>query len=142
MIREIEELLQYWGEQSARLGQGGGLGSQMGTIMQWMGGAPRGVPGSRVLGNGAGLDPLAHEVDAALAAVERSGKAGAALWTLARLRYCVTPTPTVREQMQALEITEGATRTYHDRVHTLHVQVRDALQGRVEARRTMTVRRA
>ncbi|SED11831.1 hypothetical protein SAMN05216178_6306 [Pseudomonas saponiphila] len=141
MIGEIEELLEYWGEQQRRLGLGGGLASQMGTIMQWKGGAPRGVPGTREPLNGAGLDPLAHEVDAALATIERSSATGMAMYRLAELRYFTTPTPTVREQMQLLEISEGATQTYYDRVHSLHGRLQRELKARLLARRRVTVRR-
>lgn len=141
MISAIEELLEYWGERSRQCGLGGGLSSQMGTIMEWKGGAPRGTPGSKIPGGGAGLDPLAHEVDAALASIERDGKVGGALFKLARLRYRVIPTPSVREQMRALNITEGALRTYHDRVHALHVRLEQVLIVRLALRKNKTARR-
>lgn len=35
MIKEIEALMVHWGEQMRERGQGGGLGSQMGAIIEW-----------------------------------------------------------------------------------------------------------
>ena len=34
MIEEIEELMKHWGHQCCRVGDGGGLGSPMATIME------------------------------------------------------------------------------------------------------------
>lgn len=120
MIKEIEALMVHWGEQTRERGQGGGLGSQMGAIIEWGGAPPRGTPGSRVLGGaGCGIDHVASEVQAAVAELERSGRAPLA--RLARDRYCNLTT--VREQMKAVGIAEGADRTYRNWVARLHQQV-------------------
>ncbi|WP_440088470.1 hypothetical protein [Pseudomonas fragariae (ex Marin et al. 2024)] len=120
MIKEIEALMVHWGEQTRERGQGGGLGSQMGAIIEWGGAPPRGTPGSRVLGGaGCGIDHVASEVQAAVAELERSGRAPLA--RLARDRYCNLTT--VREQMRAVGIVEGADRTYRNWVARLHQQV-------------------
>ncbi|RMT80500.1 hypothetical protein [Pseudomonas viridiflava] len=120
MIKEIEALMVHWGEQTRERGQGGGLGSQMGAIIEWGGAPPRGTPGSRVLGGaGCGIDHVASEVQAAVAELERSGRAPLA--RLARDRYCNLTT--VREQMRAVGIAEGADRTYRNWVARLHQQV-------------------
>ena len=67
-LQMVEGLMQHWGEQRALLGHQAGLGSQMGSIMEWKGAAPRGgVAGARVLIGGAGLDHSAAEIDAPVA---------------------------------------------------------------------------
>ncbi|MEE4995994.1 hypothetical protein V2K22_04480 [Pseudomonas alliivorans] len=120
MIKEIEALMVHWGEQMRERGQGGGLGSQMGAIIEWGGAPPRGTPGSRVLGGaGCGIDHIASEIGAAVAELERSGRAPLA--RLARERYCAMAT--VRDQMKAVGIAEGADRTYRNWVDRLHQQV-------------------
>ncbi|RMV84754.1 hypothetical protein [Pseudomonas amygdali] len=120
MIKEIEALMVHWGEQMRERGQGGGLGSQMGAIIEWGGAPPRGTPGSRVLGGaGCGIDHIASEVQAAVAELERSGRAPLA--RLALERYCAMAT--VRDQMKAVGIAEGADRTYRNWVDRLHQQV-------------------
>ncbi|GFZ69498.1 hypothetical protein GSU75_03479 [Pseudomonas savastanoi pv. phaseolicola] len=120
MIKEIEALMVHWGEQMRERGQGGGLGSQMGAIIEWGGAPPRGTPGSRVLGGaGGGIDHIASEVQAAVAELERSGRAPLA--RLALERYCAMTT--IREQMKAVGIAEGADRTYRNWVDRLHQQV-------------------
>ncbi|MCA5967401.1 hypothetical protein [Pseudomonas sp. P129] len=120
MIKEIEALMVHWGEQMRERGQGGGLGSQMGAIIEWGGAPPRGTPGSRILGGaGCGIDHIASEVQAAVAELERSGRAPLA--RLALERYCAMAT--VRDQMKAVGIAEGADRTYRNWVDRLHQQV-------------------
>ncbi|UQW75673.1 hypothetical protein [Pseudomonas avellanae] len=120
MIKEIEALMVHWGEQMRERGQGGGLGSQMGAIIEWGGAPPRGTPGSRILGGaGCGIDHIASEVQAAVAELDRSGRAPLA--RLALERYCVMAT--VRDQMKAVGIAEGADRTYRNWVDRLHQQV-------------------
>jgi len=120
MIREIDELMVHWGEQSRRFGLGGGLGSQMGSIIEWGGAPPRGTPGSRILdGAGIGMDMIAAEVEAAVAELKRKGFDG--LEKLAVYRYCALAS--VREQMRVVGIPEGADRTYRNWVHRLHQQV-------------------
>lgn len=127
MIKEIEALMVHWGEQTRERGQDGGLGSQMGAIIEWGGAPPRGTPGSRVLGGaGCGIDHVASEVQAAVAELERSGRAPLA--RLARDRYCNLAT--VREQMRAVGIAEGADRTYRNWVGRLHQEVRHILMTR------------
>ncbi len=140
MMEEMEVLLQHWGDKCRACGSAGGLSSPMGSIMQWGGCAPRGTPGSRIPGAGAGPDGLALEVDAALHDIERQGKQGANFRRLAVLRYLSDPVPTVREQMRLLAITEGAERTYYDRVHRLHLRLLQALMTRAKARGHVTVR--
>lgn len=120
MIKEIEGFMVHWGEQKRQLGQGGGLGSQMGAIIEWGGAPPRGTPGSRILGgNGSGMDHIAAEIDAAVAELERTGRMPLA--QLAKYRYCAQAT--VREQMRVVGIAEGADRTYRNWVDRLHQQV-------------------
>ncbi|WP_439870914.1 hypothetical protein [Pseudomonas syringae] len=115
MIKEIETLMVHWGEQMRERGQGGGLGSQMGAIIEW-----GGAPGSRMLGGaGCGIDHIASEVQAAVAELERSGRAPLARLALERY-YAMT---TIREQMKAVGIAEGADRTYRNWVDRLHQQV-------------------
>lgn len=139
-LRLVGELMQHWGEQSSRLGLGSSLGSQMGTIMEWKGAAPRGgSSGSRILVAGAGLDHSAAEVDAAVAELERRDKRGATLAKLARLRY-VHGAP-VREQMREVGLAEGADRTYRNWVKALHLQVFGILGARAGRVRQGTVRR-
>ncbi len=41
-LRLIGELMKHWGERRAQLGLEASLGSQMGSIMEWKGAAPRG----------------------------------------------------------------------------------------------------
>ncbi|MGV8860170.1 MAG: hypothetical protein ACOH2O_01265 [Pseudomonas sp.] len=120
MIREIEELMVHWGVQSREFGLGGGLGSQMGSIIEWGGAPPRGTPGSRILdGAGIGMDVIATEIDAAVAELERKGYGELAV--LAIHRYCHLAS--VREQMRVVGIAEGADRTYRNWVQRLHQQV-------------------
>nr|WP_245227573.1 MULTISPECIES: hypothetical protein [unclassified Pseudomonas] len=110
----------HWGEQMRERGQGCGLGSQMGAIIEWGGAPPRGTPGSRILGGaGCGIDHIASEVQAAVAELDRSGRAPLA--RLAIERYCVMAT--VRDQMKAVGIAEDADRTYRNWVDRLHQQV-------------------
>jgi hypothetical protein len=121
MIKEIEELMMHWGEQRNRYGLVAGIGSQMGSIMQWKGCAPRGVPGSRIIAGGTGMDHVASEIEAAVAKLDRDGPKGQALAKLARCRY-LHQVP-VREQMREVGIPEGADRTYRNWVARLHQQV-------------------
>lgn len=125
MIKEIDELMVHWGEQRRRFGLGAGIGSQMGTIMDWKGCAPRGTPGSRPVTGGAGMDPVASEIDAAVAQLDRDGKKGQALAKLARWRYLHQVS--IREQMRQAGIPEGADRTYRNWMGRLHQQVLETL---------------
>nr|WP_247719419.1 hypothetical protein [Pseudomonas syringae] len=121
----------HWGEQTRERGQGGGLGSQMGAIIEWGGAPPRGTPGSRVLrGAGCGMDHIANEIGAAVAELERSGRASLAL--LALERYCALST--VREQMRMVGIAEGADRTYRNWIGRLHHDVAQILTLRNKSR--------
>lgn len=132
MIKEIEALMVHWGEQTRERGQGGGLGSQMGAIIEWGGAPPRGTPGSRIPGSaGYGMDHIASEVGAAVAELERSGQAPLA--RLARDRYCTQTT--VREQMRTVGIAEGADRTYRNWIARLHRHVLEILFLRVRSNR-------
>ncbi|MGP6423900.1 hypothetical protein [Pseudomonas pharyngis] len=125
MIEEIEELMQHWGNQFNQVGEGGGLGSPMATIIEWGGSAPRGTPGSRdlMMAAGGGMDHAAMEVAAALAQLERQSEKGALLVTLARNRYLPRPALSVRSQLPYLGLGEDADRTYRNWVHALHQQV-------------------
>lgn len=140
MIEEVEALLQHWGDKCRACGSVGGLSSPMGSIMQWGGCVPRGMPGSRIPGAGAGPDGLALEIDAALFDIERQGKQGVKFRQLAELRYLSDPITTMRAQMRAVGITEGADRTYYDLVHRLHLRLMQALIARAKARGQLTVR--
>ncbi|MDU9391555.1 hypothetical protein [Pseudomonas sp. zfem002] len=139
-LRLVGELMQHWGEQRAKLGLGSSMGSQMGTIMEWKGAAPRGgSSGSRILVAGAGLDHSAAEVEAAVAELSRRDKRGAVLAELARLRYLYGVT--VREQMREVGLAEGADRTYRNWVKALHLQVFAILSARAGRVRQQTARR-
>lgn len=139
MLKDVDSLLQHWGEQRNRLGLGAGLGSQMGSIMEWKGTAPRGTPGTRILVGGAGLDHIAAEVDAALAELDRRDARGKVLARLALFRYLHAVS--IREQMQEVGLLEGAERTYWNWVKALHLQVMRILMVRAGPERIHTVRR-
>jgi len=131
MIKEIEDLMRHWGEQFARYGLGAGIGSQMGTIMEWKGSAPRGTPGSRDISGGTGMDYIAGEVDAAVAKLERGSDKEKALAVLAIQRYLYQTS--IREQMRAVGLAEGSDRTYRNRVTRLHQHVMIILADRSSA---------
>ncbi|MDD1978992.1 hypothetical protein [Pseudomonas tussilaginis] len=139
-MKDVDRLMRHWAEQRAQLGLQAGLGSQMGSIMEWKGAAPRGgASGSRILLGGAGLDHAAAEVDAAVAELERRDKRGEVLATLARFRYLHNAT--IREQMRVVGLAEDAERTYWNWVKALHLQVIRILMGRAGPNRMHTVRR-
>ncbi|WP_259370185.1 hypothetical protein [Pseudomonas mosselii] len=140
MLADVEMLMRHWAEQRARLGLVSGLGSQMGSIMEWKGAAPRGSgAGSSILVSGAGLDHAAAEVDAAVAELERRDERGKVLARLAVFRY-LYEVP-VREQMRQVGLAEHADRTYRNWVKALHLQVQGILAVRSGPNRTHTVRR-
>lgn len=142
MIEEIEGLLLHWGQQCRLNGEGGSMGSPMGTIMEWGGCAPRGTPGSRILlGDGSGPDGVAQEIAAALAEIGRQDARGERLMRLAGLRYGADPAPTIRMQMHLIGLTSGARQTYYDHVHALHLRLREVLTKRAAGRKWLTVRR-
>ena len=132
MIDEVEELMQHWGNQFNQVGDGGGLGSPMATIIEWGGCAPRGTPGSRdlMMAAGGGMDHAAMEVAAALAQLERQSEKGALLAKLARNRYLPRPAWSVRSQLPLLGLGDDADRTYRTWVHALHQQVQVILTVR------------
>ena len=132
MIDEVEELMQHWGNQFNQVGDGGGLGSPMATIIEWGGSAPRGTPGSRdlMMAAGGGMDHAAQEVAAALAQLERQSEKGALLARLARNRYLPRPALSVRSQLPILGLGDNADRTYRNWVHALHQQVLVILTAR------------
>ncbi|WP_301841471.1 hypothetical protein U9R80_09800 [Pseudomonas sp. JQ170C] len=139
-LRLIGELMGHWGQQRAQLGLDAGLGSQMGSIMEWKGAAPRGgSSGARILVAGAGLDHAAAEVDAAVAELERRDQRGATLAKLAQFRYLHSAT--IREQMHQVGLAEDADRTYRNWVKALHLQVFAILAARAGRVREQTVRR-
>lgn len=154
MIDRMETVLIHWGEQCRRSGGGSSLGCQLGAMIEWGGLPPRSGYGSVPLISGGGVDHLAGEVDAALAALVRVGdaqdaelaKAWAAagqsgrppfcletqLVKLARARYLVDPAPLVEQQMKRCKI-DGRT-TYDRRLHELHERVHALLKARIETR--------
>jgi len=139
-LQLVEGLMQHWAEQRALLGHDAGLGSQMGSIMEWKGAAPRGgVAGARILIGGAGLDHSAAEIDAAVAELGRRDKRGAVLAELATYRY-LHGAP-IREQMRAVGLAEDADRTYRNWVKAMHLQVLAILIARSGPSRRHTVRR-
>lgn len=125
MIAEIEELMLHWGNQYNQVGEGGGLGSPMATIMEWGGCAPRGTPGSRdlLMSAGGGMDHVACEVAAALAQLERQSEKGALLAKLAYNRYLPLKPLSVSAQLALLGLPVTADRTYRNWVHRLHEHV-------------------
>ncbi|MFJ4256717.1 hypothetical protein ACIP01_07130 [Pseudomonas monteilii] len=139
-LRLVGDLMQHWGEQRRQQGLEASLGSQMGTIMEWKGSAPRtGSSGARILMAGAGLDHAAAEVDAAVAELARGDKRAATLAKLAELRY--VHQVTIREQMREVGLAEGADRTYRNWVKALHLRVFAQLAARAGRVRQQTVRR-
>lgn len=139
-LRLVGELMKHWGERRAQVGLEASLGSQMGSIMEWKGAAPRGgSSGARILVGGAGLDHAAAEVDAAVVQLERRDARGAKLAKLAQLRYLHGVT--VREQMREVGLAEDADRTYRNWVKALHLQVFAILAARAGRVRQQTVRR-
>lgn len=140
MKKDVDDLMRHWAEQRARYGLGAGLGSQMGSLMEWKGAAPRGgVAGSRIPVKGIGMDRAAAEVDAALAELERRDERGRLLARLATYRYLHEAT--IREQMRAVGLAEDAERTYWYWLEALHLQVVRIIIARTGPRRTNTVRR-
>ncbi|MCF5056771.1 hypothetical protein GIW54_30580 [Pseudomonas proteolytica] len=142
MIDEVEELMQHWGNQFNQIGDEGGLGSPMATIMEWGGCAPRSTPGSRdlMMASGGGMDHVAMEVAAALAQLERQSDKGALLAKLARNRYLPRPAWSVRSQLPLLGLGDDADRTYRNWVHALHQQVLVILTVRSAPRRARNMR--
>lgn len=139
-LQAVADLMCHWGRQRSLLGQDAGLGSQMGSIMEWKGAAPRGgSSGARILVAGAGLDHSAAEVDAAVAELERRDQRGATLAKLAQFRYLHGAT--IREQMHQVGLAEDADRTYRNWVKALHLQVLSILIARSGPNRRHTVRR-
>lgn len=133
MIEAIEALLVHWGDQLTKAGSAGGLGSAMGSIVEWKGAAPRGGQGgSKLLLAGAGPDFVAGEVEAALAAVGR-WEGGELLCRLAHRRYSFRPALTVDQQVQDLALGAGdaGRRAYTRLVHRLHELVEVALTARL-----------
>ncbi|CAI8908009.1 hypothetical protein [Pseudomonas chlororaphis] len=139
-LQMVEQLMLHWAEQRAQLGLESGLGSQMGSIMEWKGAAPRGgKSGARILVSGAGLDHSAAEIEAAVAELERRDERGKTLAKLATFRY-LHRAP-IREQMREVGLAEGADRTYRNWVKAMHLQVLAILIARSGPTRSHTVRR-
>jgi hypothetical protein len=134
MIEAVEAVMQHWGESVRRGGDGGGLASPAGTLVEWKGCPPRtGSSGSRVLVAGAGPDFLSSEVEAALAAIERMPE-GAGAVRLALRRYVFVPLLTVDEQVRDLQLGLGAAgqQAYFRLLHRLHELVKAELTLRRE----------
>ncbi|BAU76144.1 hypothetical protein [Metapseudomonas furukawaii] len=137
MIEAIEDLLKHWGEQHRKNGSAGGLGSTLGTILEYGGCAPRGgVYGTRELVAGAGPDHVAEEIEAALVAVGAAAD-GAALMTLARVRYrpgAGLDELSLAEQIDVLELGRGAggRSAYFRLLERLHVRLEAELTARAE----------
>ncbi|WP_256679999.1 hypothetical protein [Pseudomonas sp. Marseille-P9899] len=139
MMKDIDCLMRHWAERRTQLGQSS-LGSQMGSIMEWKGLAPRtGASGARILIAGAGLDHAAAEIDAAVAELARRDARGKVLARLAVFRYIHGAT--IREQMREVGLQEHAERTYWNWVAALHLQVARILVSRAGPNRSNTVRR-
>ncbi|MGP0174963.1 hypothetical protein ACSVIJ_24190 [Pseudomonas sp. NCHU5208] len=140
MIESIETLLTHWGEQLAQNGQGVGLPSAMGTIVEFAGCAPRGgVYGAKLLVAGAGPDYAAAEVNQVLYVIERQ-EGGQLLGRLARVQYRNEPRLTIAEQVDVLELGRGETgrRAYYRQVGVLHERLQAGLlerQGKLTALR-------
>lgn len=140
MKKDVDDLMRHWAEQRARFGLEAGVGSQMGTIMQWKGAAPRGgATGSSIPAGGLGMDRAAAEVDAAVAELERRDDRGELLARLARFRY-LHGAP-IREQMREVGLAEDAERTYWNWLDALHLQVVRIIIARSGPYRSNTVRR-
>ena len=135
MIEAIEAALRHWGEQLHGAASEGGLGSMMGTIIEYGGAAPRGgVPGARILSNGTGPDDLASEVAAALATIGRTAKDGTRLIKLARVRDFRFPELPLADQIYDLELIAGPSgeRSYYRHLDRLHECVSAELAIRAE----------
>lgn len=140
MKKDVDDLMRHWGEQRARFGLESGVGSQMGTIMQWKGAAPRGgATGASIPAGGLGMDRAAAEVDAAVAELDRRDERGQVLARLARFRYLHGAT--IREQMREVGLAEDAERTYWNWLDALHLQVVRVIIARSGPYRSNTVRR-
>ncbi len=132
MIEAIEAVLKHWGRSVRCDAPGGGLASPAGALVEWLGCIPRtGSSGSRVLLAGAGLDYLASEVEAALAALERRDGCEL-LVALARLRYTFEPALTKSEQVRDLQLGHGEAgrKAYTRLVQRLHLTLEAELKVR------------
>jgi hypothetical protein len=136
MIDAMEDLLKHWGEQRRCNGLGGTGASPLAGLMQWKGAPPRGEGGSVVLLGGAGLDHVAAEVEAVLAAMEAKGleldqqqcgqrSAETQLVVLAETRYW-------RQLPLAQQLAEARCEksVYYERVDKLHVELEKGLRAR------------
>lgn len=140
MIEAVEELLVAWGKRVMEACYGGGLPSPAGTLVEWLGGAPRTASGgSRILLGGAGPDFMTSEVEAALEAVARA-EGGEVLRRLARLRYTFEPALSVAHQVADLDLGRGdaGLKAYTRAVHRLHEEVRAQLLARHGVRQAET----
>lgn len=140
MIEAIEVLLMHWGEELRTNGSAGGLGSMLGTVMEYGGCAPRGgVKGSRELLAGSGPDYVAEEVQAGLCALAGSDDAEK-LMRLAEVRYRAEPRLSISEQADVLDLGRGArgSSAYYRLLDRLHERLQVELlarQQRLKARR-------
>lgn len=130
----------HWGEELRTNGSAGGLGSMLGTVMEYGGCAPRGgVKGSRELLAGSGPDYVAEEVQAGLCALAGSDDAEK-LMRLAEVRYRAEPRLSISEQADVLDLGRGArgSSAYYRLLDRLHEQLQTELlarQQRLKARR-------
>lgn len=144
MNQEIEALLVHWGEQKRRNGACGALPCVLAMAVEFQGPAPRGVPGSRLLLSGAGMDAAAEHIEAVIMdlrrqgagrqeAAERAGRSCRAveseLARLASARYLTDPRPAVAEQIKMAGI--SSRRTYDLRLGELHDRVIEGLRVRL-----------
>ncbi len=135
MIDAMEALLEHWGEQRRRKGLGGSGASPLAGLIEWQGAPPRGEAASVVLLGGAGLDHVAAEVEAVLAALESRGQeaeqGGQArapetmLVVLAEDRYWLK-----RALDEQLEAQRCAKSVYYQRVDQLHMVLEQGLKDR------------
>lgn len=146
MNREIDRLLEHWGEQRRRHGDGGALPCALGAATEWLGSPPRGVPCSKPLLVGGGMDLTGEHVEAVIAELRRqaeaveeaSARAGhyrrsveGELVRLATARYLLAKRVSVAEQIKMAGI--SSRRTYDVRLAELHERVLDGLRKRLGA---------
>lgn len=152
MIFELENLLLHWGSEVLRNGMGGGSYSVLGSLVEWGGPAPRGMPGAVALVSGTGLDGLAARIDSALAVIQRFGREAeefaeaqrrvvrsseSQMYRLAWVRYASARQMTLDAQAKSIGL--SSVRMYYRRLDDLHerleAELRLSVMGRTESLR-------